>query len=129
MKRRALRLTFFSLAAPLVLSNPVSTLRPMMLSSDRSSFVICGDATAVKPGVGYWVYSRSRQSIELMQDMEAPVSQVNLTHCWNFVGILEDSTWKSSDVIVWAWVNGRFKQIDKSDMRAGRAYWVYYIHQ
>ncbi|MBR4900426.1 MAG: hypothetical protein IKZ46_05755 [Victivallales bacterium] len=105
------------------------SLRPMMLSADRSSFVICGDATAVKPGVGYWVYSRSRQSIELAQDMETPVSQVNLTHGWNFVGILEDSDWKSSDVIVWAWVNGRFKQIDKSDMRAGRAYWVYYIHQ
>ena len=100
-------------------------LKPMMYDAENLSFVVCGNADAVKVGVGYWVFSRRKQTIELAQDVEQSVSQSTLQVGWNLVGLLEESTWPSLDGIdIWTWANGRFKHIDKKDLQIGQTYWV-----
>jgi hypothetical protein len=103
------------------------SLNPIKCDADNRSYVFCGDATSILPGIGYWIYSRNRQSVKLLQDVEKPVSMLNLKPGWNLIGILEAPDWPSSDVVIWAWENNRFKNIDMADMRPGCAYWVYYI--
>ena len=101
------------------------SLKPMAMDADHSSIVICGDETAVKAGIGYWVYSRIRQSVELVQDTETPVSQTELTPGWNFVGMTEDTSWAESATEIWTWRNGRFVPVEKEDLQVGKAYWIY----
>jgi hypothetical protein len=100
-------------------------LKPMAWDVAHSAIVICGDKTAVKAGIGYWIYSRISQSVELVQDTETPVSQVNLKHGWNFVGMTEDAAWPDSATAIWTWRNGRFIPVEKEDLRVGCSYWVY----
>ncbi len=100
-------------------------LKPMMLSADNGAIVMCGDGASLKAGIGYWVYSRSRQLVEFVQDTETPVSQVNLKHGWNFVGMTEDAAWPDSATAIWTWRNGRFIPVEKEDLRVGCSYWVY----
>ena len=54
------------------------SLKPMTLDSEGGSIIMCNDATSVKAGSGYWIYSKISQSVELVQDTETPVSQVEL---------------------------------------------------
>ena len=97
----------------------------MALDADHSSIVICGDESSVKAGIGYWVYSRSRQSIELVQDTETPVSQTELMPGWNFVGMTEDASWAESTTVIWTWLNGHFVPVATEDLQVGKAYWIY----
>ena len=100
------------------------SLKPMMFDTENFCYVFCDNADAVKPGVGYWVFSKRKQTIELAQDVEQAVSQTELQAGWNLVGLLEESTWPSLNVEIWTWRNGRFKHVDKNDLRVGCTYWV-----
>jgi len=79
----------------------------------------------VKAGVGYWVFSRQSQTVELVQDKEQTVQKTELQSGWNFVGMTEDSDWMSSAIVIWGWKNGRFVQVEKEDLQIGCAYWIY----
>ena len=88
--------------------------------------VVCHDASSIKIGIGYWVYSKVSQSVELVQDTEMPVSQIELKPGWNFVGMTEDALWPDFDVAIWGWQNGRFVPINNiEDLQVGQAYWIY----
>ena len=100
-------------------------LKPIMFDAENSSLVVCDSADAVKAGIGYWVFSRSRQTIELVQDTEQPVSQVELKQGWNFVGMTEESTWPDAASVIWTWQNGRFVPVEKAELQVGYSYWVY----
>ena len=88
------------------------SLNPIKCDADNQSYVFCGDADSIKPGIGYWIYSRNRQSVKLSQDIEKPVSMLNLKPGWNFVGMTEDASWPDSAAAIWGWQNGRFVPID-----------------
>ncbi len=102
------------------------SLKPMTLDSEGGSIIMCNDATSVKAGIGYWIYNKVSQSVELVQDTETPVSQVELKPGWNFVGMTEDASWPDSATAIWSWQNGRFVPIDNlEDLQIGQAYWIY----
>ena len=100
-------------------------LKPIMQDIEHHAFVICGKEADVKAGVGYWVFSRQSQTVELVQDKEQAVQQPQLQSGWNFVGMTEDSDWMSSAIVIWGWRNGRFVQVEKEDLQIGCAYWIY----
>jgi hypothetical protein len=104
------------------------SLRPFMYDAENYAYVLCNNADAVKPGVGYWVYSGNRQAVKLSQDIEKPVSMLELKPGWNLIGVLEPPDWPSSNIVIWAWMNGSFRHIiNKEDIFPGRVYWIYYI--
>ena len=100
------------------------SLKPMMFDPENFCYVFCDNAADMKPGVGYWVFSKRKQTIELAQDVEQTVLQTELQAGWNLVGLLEESTWPSLNVEIWTWRNGLFKHVDKNDLRVGCTYWV-----
>ena len=101
-------------------------LRPIAFDAEGSSMIVCHDASSIKIGIGYWVYSKVSQSVELVQDTEMPVSQIELKPGWNFVGMTEDASWADSAAAIWSWQNGRFIPINNiEDLQVGQAYWIY----
>jgi hypothetical protein len=101
------------------------SLRPLMLDVEDSFIVVCNDAASVKAGIGYWIFSRQQQTVELVQDTESPVSHVDLKPGWNFVGMTDDAAWPASDTPVWTWQNGRFVSVAENKLQVGYAYWIY----
>jgi hypothetical protein len=100
-------------------------LKPIMQDVEHHAFVVCGNEADVKAGVGYWVFSRQSQIVELVQDKEQAVQKTELQAGWNLVGMTEDSDWMSSVIVIWGWKNGRFVQVEKEDLQVGKAYWIY----
>ncbi|MBR4900428.1 MAG: C10 family peptidase [Victivallales bacterium] len=101
-------------------------LRPISFDAEVNSMVVCNDATSIKIGIGYWVFSRQSQTVELVQDAEQPVFQVEMKQGWNFIGMTEDAAWTEFATIIWGWQNGRFIPMNNMEnLQVGKAYWVY----
>jgi len=100
-------------------------LRPITLDADNHCYIQCNHEADVKTGMGYWIFSNRRETVELSQNISQTVSLPELKSGWNLVGFLEDSDWATSDVEVWSWRNSRFVYIDKQDLQIGQAYWVF----
>ena len=102
------------------------SLRPVRYDVDSGAYVFCNRLEDMKAGVGYWVFSRQKQTVELVQDTETPVSQVELKAGWNFVGMTEDASWADSAAAIWGWQNGRFVPVNRNNLHEGCAYWIFY---
>ena len=101
-------------------------LKPIMQDVEHHVLVVCGKEEDVKTGVGYWVFSRQSQTVELVQDKEQAVQKTELQSGWNFVGMTEDASWPDSASAIWSWQNGRFVPINNiEDLQVGQAYWIY----
>ena len=100
-------------------------LKPIMQDVEHQVFVMCGKEADVKAGVGYWVFSRQSQTVELVQDKEQSVQKTEWQSGWNFVGMTEDASWIETATSIWTWRNGRFVPVEKEDLQVGKAYWIY----
>ena len=96
-----------------------------MQDVEHHVFVMCGKEADVKAGVGYWVFSRQSQTLELVQDKEQSVQKTEWQSGWNFVGMTEDASWIETATSIWTWRNGRFVPVEKEDLQVGKAYWIY----
>ena len=101
------------------------SLKPMRYDDASGAYVACNDSENLKAGVGYWVFSRGAQTIELALDVNAAVDQPVLKKGWNLIGMTDGASWPNSGMVSWAWESGRFKQVDVKDLQAGQAYWAW----
>ncbi len=98
-------------------------LKPMRLDDNMRSYIV-SNAENLKAGVGYWIFSETKQTLELALDVTPASAQPSLKQGWNLVGMTKGATWPSSASDIWAWQNGCFKRIEKKDLQTGLAYWV-----
>ena len=101
------------------------SLRPVRYDVDSGAYVFCNRLEDMKAGVGYWVFSRGAQTIELALDVNAAVDQPVLKKGWNLIGMTDGASWPNSGMVSWAWESGRFKQVDVKDLQTGQAYWAW----
>ena len=93
---------------------------------DCGAYVFCDRSEDVKAGVGYWVFSQKKQTIELALDVDSAVMQPTVTKGWNLVGMTDGASWPDSAVAIWGWQDGSFKPIEKKDLKVGNAYWAFF---
>ena len=93
---------------------------------DCGAYVFCDRSEDVKAGVGYWVFSQKKQTIELALDVDSAVVQPTVTKGWNLVGMTDGASWPDSAVVIWGWQDGSFKPIEKKDLKVGNAYWAFF---
>ena len=100
----------------------------MRVDSDKGCYVRCATITDLRPGVGYWVYSKTEQSIELTHDQSQTTWEtVGLIAGWNLVGVDEKATWQETAVDIWfwwQWTGDWFQKPAKSEVTLGEGYWV-----
>ena len=106
--------------------NKFLALRPFAFDAKNQTYVFCARAENLKPGVGYWIYSDKSQTVELALDTTQTVGQPTLKAGWNLVGMTDGASWPNSAVVIWAWKNGRFVQVNKTELQVGCAYWAYF---
>ena len=99
-------------------------LKPMRLDENANAYVACDKAEDVKAGIGYWVYASKAQTVELAQG-GAQAVQSDLKTGWNLVGMTEGAAWADKATEIWAWRDGRFTMVQKSELQIGCAYWAY----
>ena len=101
-------------------------LKVMCYDVKAGAYVSCDRLEDVKAGVGYWVFSQEKQTIELALDVNSAAAEPSLEKGWNLVGMTEGASWVKLDVPIWAWENGCFVQVvDKLKLQVGNAYWIY----
>ena len=98
-------------------------LNPIRIDDNMRSYVVCTPED-IKAGIGYWVFSETKQTLELALDVTNTSFQPTLKQGWNLVGMTEGATWSSVASDIWAWQNGCFKRIEKKDLQTGLAYWA-----
>ena len=101
-------------------------LRPVRYDVGYGTYVFCERGEDVKAGVGYWVFSREKKTVELALDTTQTASEPSLKKGWNLVGMTDGASWPNSAVVIWAWKNGRFVQVNKTELQVGCAYWAYF---
>ena len=100
------------------------SLKPIRYDIDRGAYVFSERAEDVKAGIGYWVYSREKKTVELALDTTQTAAEPSLGKGWNLVGMMEGAAWADSATAIWGWDDGSFKLLEKKDLKAGIAYWV-----
>ena len=105
--------------------NNFLSLKPFTFDEKSQTYVFCARAEDLKPGVGYWIYSDKSQTVELALDTTQTVGQPTLKAGWNLVGMTDGASWPNSAVVIWAWKNGCFVQVNKTELQVGNAYWIY----
>ena len=78
----------------------------------------------MKAGVGYWVFSREKKTVELALDTTQAAVEPSLEKGWNLVGMTDGASWADSATAIWGWQDGSFKLLEKKDLKAGIAYWA-----
>ena len=78
----------------------------------------------MKAGVGYWVFSREKKTVELALDTTQTAAEPSLKKGWNLVGMTDGAAWVNSVTTIWGWQDGSFKLLEKKDLKAGFAYWI-----
>ena len=82
----------------------------------------------LKPGCGYWVFSRKKETLELVQDatqIDVVVEPPTLVTGWNLVGYEEGWPWPETASEIWDWdVNAGFVEVKKDALVTGSAYFV-----
>ena len=100
-------------------------LRPMTLDAARKCYVYCTSKDNIKIGTGYWIFSKTAQTIELRRDTSQTVWETAaLTKGWNLIGVADNSTWQDQATDIWQWLNGNFQTITNEELTTGEAYWV-----
>jgi hypothetical protein len=100
-------------------------LKPMTLDPARKSYVYCTSKDSIKIGTGYWIYSKTAQTIEMRRDTNQTAWETAaLTKGWNLVGVADNSTWQDQATDIWQWLNGKFKRVSNDELVAGKAYFV-----
>ena len=100
------------------------SLKPIRYDIDRGAYVFSERAEDVKAGIGYWVYSREKKTVELVLDTTQTAAQPSLEKGWNLVGMTDGATWADSAMAIWGWEDGYFKLLDKNNLKNGNAYWA-----
>ena len=99
-------------------------LRPVRYDADYRTYVFCVQGEDVKAGVGYWVFSREKKTVELALDTTQTAAEPSLKKGWNLVGMTDGAAWVNSVTTIWGWQDGSFKLFEKKDLKAGIAYWI-----
>ena len=100
------------------------SLKPICYDVDSRAYVFCEGAEDLKAGIGYWVYSREKKTVELVLDTTQTAAQPSLEKGWNLVGMTDGATWADSAMAIWGWEDGYFKLLDKNNLKNGNAYWA-----
>ena len=101
-------------------------LKPITLDSTTKCYVFCSNKDKLKIGTGYWIFSKTAQTIELTRDQSQTIWETTgLGNGWNLVGVADNSTWKNQATDIWQWLNGKFQKVSKEELTAGKAYIVY----
>ena len=100
-------------------------LKPMTLDPARKSYVYCTSKDNIKIGPGYWIYSKTAQTIELSRNQsQTNWETANMANGWNLIGVADNSTWQNQATDIWQWLNGKFMRVSKDELVAGKAYFV-----
>lgn len=106
--------------------NKFLLLKPLSFDRKSSAYVFCSHAEDLKPGVGYWIFSGKSQMVELALDPTQTAVQPTLKSGWNLVGMIDGATWPNAAVAIWGWKDGRFVQVNKTELQVGCAYWAFF---
>ena len=102
-------------------------LKPVRFDADYRTYVFCGRGEDVKAGVGYWLFSREKKTVELALDTTQTAVEPSLKKGWNLVGMTDGAAWVNSVTTIWEWKDGCFKRLlDKNDLKPGNAYWAFF---
>ena len=101
------------------------SLKPICYDVDSRAYAFCEGVEDLKAGIGYWVFSRTSQTVELVLDSDQMTVQPTLKSGWNMVGMTDGATWVESATAIWEWEDGCFKFLEKKDLKAGKAYWIF----
>ena len=100
-------------------------LQPMRLDTAKGCYVRCRDSKDIEVGGGYWVFSKTNQSVMLVQDKsQVEWDAAKLLEGWNLIGVAENSDWMSQATGIWQWLNGLFQMVTDEQLSVGKAYWV-----
>ena len=102
-------------------------LKPITLDATQKCYVLCIDKDALKVGTGYWIFSKTAQTIELTRDQSQTTWETTgLGNGWNLVGVADNSTWMNQATDnIWQWLNSKFQKVSKAELTGGKAYIVY----
>ena len=100
------------------------SLKPIRFDVNNGAYVVCERMEDLKAGIGYWVFSREKQTIELALDGTQPVAEPTLASGWNLVGKTDSEAWAETATLIWGWENGYFKIISNNELKVGHAYWA-----
>ena len=102
-------------------------LKPITLDATQKCYVLCIDKDALKVGTGYWIFSKTAQTIELTRDQSQTTWETTgLGNGWNLVGVADNSTWMNQATDnIWQWLNGKFQKVSKAELTGGKAYMIY----
>ena len=101
------------------------SLKPFAFDYNSRAYIRCNKAVDLKAGYGYWIYSDKSQTVELALDTTQTVGQTTLMKGWNLVGMTDEASWPNSTDFIWTWKNGRFVQVNQTELQVGNAYWIY----
>lgn len=69
-------------------------LKPITLDAAQKGYVFCSDKDKFKIGTGYWIFSKTAQTIELTREQSQTTWETTgLNNGWNLVGVADNSTW------------------------------------
>lgn len=102
-------------------------LHPFFLDNEHKCYVRCNNKEDVKPGMGYWIFSKTEKTIELTQDItqtkwESPKTRSG----WNLIGKTEKSNWHDKASLIWKWTGISFQSITSFNTEVGKAYWIFF---
>ena len=101
-------------------------LKPITLDAAQKSYVFCSDKDKLKIGTGYWIFSKTAQTIELTRDQSQTTWETTeLGNGWNLIGVADNSTWMNQATDIWQWLDGKFQKVSKEELAGGKAYFVY----
>ncbi len=102
-------------------------LKPITMDSAKKYYVFCSDKDKLKIGAGYWIFSKTAQTIELTRDQSQTTWETTeLSKGWNLVGVADNSTWMNQVTDIWQWLNGKFQKVSPEEkLTGGKAYIVY----
>ena len=106
--------------------NKFLSLNPIGFDGQCNTYMICNGAEDFKAGAAYWIFSFKSQTVELALDTTQTDVQPAVKAGWNLVGMTAGASWPNSAVVIWAWKDGRFVQVDKTAVQIGYAYWAYF---
>ncbi|MBR4902648.1 MAG: hypothetical protein IKZ46_17035 [Victivallales bacterium] len=101
-------------------------LKPITLDSAQKCYVFCSNKDKLKIGAGYWIFSKTAQTIELTRDQSQTTWETTeLGNGWNLIGVADNSTWMNQVTDFWQWLDGKFQKVSKEELAGGKAYFVY----
>ena len=101
-------------------------LKPITIDSAKKCYAYCSSKDKLKIGTGYWIFSKTTQTIELTRDQSQTTWETaGLGNGWNLIGVADNSRWMNQATNVWQWFNGKFQKVSKEELTGGKAYIVY----